>query len=170
MGHASVVSAKLLDDLLTNVSSDLEPVIRPFETGSDVSLHLAVFVEPYLSYVLDGSKTVESRFSTRPIPPHGCVREGDVILLKPSGRPIVGWCRAGTVWSYELDPSSWEEIRDRFSPALRAQDDFWETRQAAQYATLIRVEDVHEVVPTPIDKRDRRGWVVLADRRNGRLL
>lgn len=170
MGRSPAVSGKLLEAVLSSASDDLEPVVRQFETGSDVSLHLAVFVEPYLSYLLDGSKTVESRFSTRPIAPHGCVSEGDIILLKPSGRPVVGWCRAGTVWSYELDPSSWLEIRDRFSPALCAQDGFWETRQAAQFATLIQVENVHEVTPTPIDKRDRRGWVVLADRRKARLL
>lgn len=170
MGRASVVSARLLDDVLCNASSDLAPVVRDFATNTDVALHLAVFVEPYLSYVLDGSKTIESRFSTRPIAPHRCVHEGDVILLKPSGKPIVGWCRAGTVWNYELDPASWLEIRDRFSPALRAQDDFWESRRAAQFATLIQVHDVHEVIPTRVDKRDRRGWVVLADRCNGRLL
>src|SRR5688572_23664147 len=117
----AVVSARLLDDVLLNASSDLTPVVRDFETGTDIALHLAVFVEPYLSYILDGSKTVESRFSTRPIAPHGRVHEGDVILMKPSGKPIAGWCRAGRVWNYELDPSSWVEIRDRFSPSLRVQ-------------------------------------------------
>lgn len=170
MERTATMSSRMLDDLLVQASSELMPVVQQFESGTDVALHLAVFVEPYLSYVLDGSKTVESRFSARPIPPHGRVRTGDVILMKPSGRPIVGWCRAGSVWSYELDPASWVEIRDRFSPALRAEDGFWEERVAARFATLIQVQDVHLVEPTPVAKRDRRGWVVLADRCEERLL
>lgn len=160
----------LLDDVLQRASPELEPVVAPFSKGHDVALHLAVFVEPYLSFILDGSKTVESRFSTRSIAPHGRISEGDVILLKAASKPIVGWCRAGTVWDYELDRDSWTEIRDRFAAPLRAQDGFWESRQAAQFATLIEVEDVHPTAPTSVDKRDRRGWVVLADRCEGRLL
>lgn len=160
----------LLDDVLDRAAPDLEPVVAPFAGSHDVALHLAVFVEPYLSFILDGTKTVESRFSTRWIAPHGRISEGDVILLKATGKPIVGWCRAGTVWDYELDPTSWTEIRDRFAAPLRAQDGFWESRQTAQFATLIKVEDVHPIAPISVDKRDRRGWVVLADRSEARLL
>jgi hypothetical protein len=160
----------LLDDVLARASSELAPVVGAFAYDHDIALHLAVFAEPYLSFVLDGSKTVESRFSARAIAPHGRVAEGDVILLKAVGKPIVGWCRAGTVWDYELDPSSWTEIEDRFSAPLRVQDGFWEARRAAQFATLIEVKDVNVAAPTRIDKRDRRGWVVLADRVQGRLL
>jgi hypothetical protein len=29
------------------------------------AIHLAVFVEPYLSFLLDGTKTIESRFAMR---------------------------------------------------------------------------------------------------------
>lgn len=160
----------LLDDVLHRAAPDLEPVVAPFASSHDVALHLAVFVEPYLSFILDGTKTVESRFSARWIAPHGRISEGDVILLKATGKPIVGWCRAGTVWDYELDPTSWTEIRDRFAAPLRAQDGFWESRKSAQFATLIKVEDVHAVAPISVDKRDRRGWVVLADRCEARLL
>jgi hypothetical protein len=168
--HRRHVRSPLLDDLLGSASHELAPVVCEFDAGSEVALHLAIFVEPYLRFILDGSKTIESRFSSRSIPPHGRVGTGDIILLKGAGRPIVGWCRAGTVWDYELDPTSWAEIQDRFTPALRPQDGFWEARQAAQFATLIEVRDVNPISPTPIGKRDRRGWVVLADRDDGRLL
>lgn len=159
----------LLDDVLERASADLAPVVDAFANGNDVALHLAVFVQPYLSFILDGTKTVESRFSVHSIAPYGRITEGDVILLKASGKPIVGWCRAGTVWDYVLDPSSWTEIQGRFSTSLRVQDGFWESRQTAQFATLIKVENVTGTAPTPIDKRDRRGWVVLAHRVEDRL-
>src|SRR5437867_4139305 len=54
------------------------------------SLHLAVLLEPYLGYVLEGRKTVESRFSAVRCPPYRRVQSGDVVLLKSSGGPVEG--------------------------------------------------------------------------------
>jgi hypothetical protein len=69
-------------------------------------IHLAVFVEPYLSFVLEGKKTVESRFSLNRHAPYEQVRDGDLLVLKKSGGPICGVCRVSNVWYYRLDPSS----------------------------------------------------------------
>jgi hypothetical protein len=121
-----------------------------------------VFVEPFLAYVLDGSKTVESRFSVNRCAPFGKVSQGDVILLKRAGGPIVGIARVRTVWSYELDDSSWAMIQERFAKALRAQDpEFWERKRRASYATLMLIDQVLELEPVDWEKRDRRGWVVV---------
>jgi hypothetical protein len=125
-------------------------------------LHLAVFVEPYLGYVLDGSKTVESRFSVNRCAPFGKVSQGDVLLLKRAGGPIVGIVRVRTVWSYAVNKSSWAMIREQFAKSLRAQDpEFWERRRAAAYATLMLIDQVLSLEPVQWEKRDRRGWVVL---------
>ncbi|OAI51261.1 hypothetical protein AYO44_05010 [Planctomycetaceae bacterium SCGC AG-212-F19] len=125
-------------------------------------VHLAVFVEPFLGYVLDGSKTVESRFSINRCAPFGKVSPGDVVLLKRAGGPVVGIARVRTVWSYELDESSWAVIRKRFAKALRAQaPEFWERRRGATYATLMLIDQVLALEPVKWEKRDRRGWVVV---------
>ncbi|MGO8670176.1 MAG: ASCH domain-containing protein [Capsulimonadaceae bacterium] len=126
------------------------------------TFHLAVFVEPYLSFVLDGRKTVESRFSSRRFPPFDRVARGDVIVLKKSGGPIVGVCRAAEAWSYELDRTTWGQIRDEFTAALCAQDpEFWELRESAAFATLIRIDSTTQLPEIECEKKDRRGWVVL---------
>jgi len=147
-------------------------LLDPFNNLSppDVSLHLAVLVEPYLSFILDGQKTVESRFSIRAMPPYRRVEAGDVVLLKESGGPIVGAFTAAAVWFYELDPSSWRELRRDFTDALCAQAGFWEQRAGAGFATLIRVLDPKRLPPVAVPKRDRRAWVVLADRARGERL
>src|SRR5215469_6001323 len=125
-------------------------------------VHLAVLVEPFLGYVLNGSKTVESRFSVKRCVPFGRVNRGDVLLLKRTGGPVVGIARVRVVWSYSLDESSWGEIRERFAEALRAQDPkFWEQRRGASYATLMAIDQVLELTPVEWEKRDRRGWVVV---------
>lgn len=125
-------------------------------------LHLAVFVEPYLQYILEGKKTVESRFSQKRISPYGKVNEHDIILLKKSGGPIWGLCQISNIWYYHLHPKSWKEIRSEFSEMLCAQDpEFWTQRKAAEFATLMGLKNVIKIQPINFPKNDRRGWVVL---------
>ncbi|MBE9111941.1 ASCH domain-containing protein [Nodosilinea sp. LEGE 07298] len=129
------------------------------------SLHLAIFVEPYLQFVLEGKKTIESRFSTRRFAPYDQVEKGDVILLKRSSGPILGICQVAYPWFYQLEPDSWASIQKDFAEALCAQDpEFWKQRESASYATLIRIQHVKSIAPIKYVKRDRRGWVVLQDR------
>jgi len=125
-------------------------------------LHLAVLIEPYLKYILEGKKTVESRFSKNRIAPYGNIQKHDVILLKRSGGPIVGVCQVSNVWYYQLEPKSWQEIRDEFTQMLCAQDpEFWSQRESAEFATLMSLRNVFKIQPTKFSKKDRRGWVVL---------
>ena len=125
-------------------------------------IHLAVFIEPFLTYLLDGTKTVESRFSVNRSAPYGKVCSGDVILLKQSSGPVVGMARVRTVWSYRLDEASLRFIRGRFETALRVQDPgFWEQKRTAAFATLMGIHRVITIDPVAWEKRDRRGWVVV---------
>lgn len=66
-------------------------------------LHLAVMAEPYLTRILQGEKTLESRLSRNRIPPYGRLDVGDVVLMK---KP------AGTLWRCLRPPpwstSSWD--------------------------------------------------------------
>lgn len=125
-------------------------------------IHLAVFVEPYLRFILDGKKTVESRFSVNRIAPYEKVRKGDIIILKRSSGPVVGLCEVSDVWFYRLDPKSWNDIKKEFTQSLCAQDpEFWSTRKHASYATLMKVRHVEEIGPIRWTKKDRRGWIVL---------
>ena len=138
---------------------------------SPFSVHLAILLEPYLQYILDGTKTVESRFSKNRIAPYEMVAPGDVVLLKKvNAKSISAVCVIRNVWFYRLDPDSWGQIRDGFAKALCAEDpSFWEQRQAAQFATLMRVGEVYRLPPLVVPKRDRRGWVILRDSRQATL-
>jgi hypothetical protein len=132
--------------------------------GDGFNIHLAVFVEPYLQFVLEGRKTIESRFSVNRCAPYQRVKSGDVILLKRSGGAIVGLCLVSQAWYYHLEAGSLEMIREKFGKAICAQgSDFWKSRERASYATLIRVQDVTSIESVPFVKRDRRGWVVLSE-------
>lgn len=156
----------LIADLLRAVSGDpfwekyLGRIIS--DNSAPYSLHLAIMVEPFLQFVLSGRKTIESRFSVHRCAPYGYVEKGDVILLKRTGGPIVGLCQVSHRWLYQLDPESWNFIREKFTEALCANSsDFWKERERALFATLMRVCHVRPIIPIKFEKRDRRGWVVL---------
>jgi hypothetical protein len=156
----------LVDELLLAVQGDLfwESYLQQLRTPSSTTftLHLAILVEPYLQFILEGKKTVESRFSTRRFAPYNRVEKGDVVLLKQSSGPIVGVCQVSYAWFYELDPESWRTIKKDFAVAICAQDpNFWEQRESASFATLMRIENVKSISPIKFIKRDRRGWVIL---------
>jgi hypothetical protein len=115
--------------------------------------------------VLSGRKSIESRFSRHRVAPFGQVGIGDLLLLKSQSGPISGIATVSHVDSYVLDPATWTSIRDRFSTALCAEDDeFWTERRDARFATLMRLAFVHPIAPLPVEKRDRRPWVVLVPR------
>ena len=127
-----------------------------------IGIHLAIFVEPYLEFVLEGKKTVESRFSVHRVAPYRQVGENDIIFLKKAGGPILGICEVTNTWFYKLGPDSFEDIAERFGRAIcPVGDQFWSDRRHAEYATLIKLGRVQRTEPLTFPKKDRRGWVVL---------
>jgi hypothetical protein len=135
------------------------------DEATEVGVHLAVFVAPYLEAILDGRKTVESRFALHRCAPYGRVQRGDIIILKKSGGPVIGLALAGKAEYFELTPSVFNELRSRFARKLFAEDDdFWTIRAQKRFATLIEIDDTVQIDTLAIDKRDRRGWVTYSAR------
>jgi ASCH domain len=124
-------------------------------------LHLAVFAEPFFSLVLEGRKTIESRFSRVRCAPFEAVSNGDIILIKQAGGPICGLVLARQTWFFELDRNTFSRIREQYGDAICADDDFWRSRRNASYATLIELAEPAAIPAMSCSKRDRRGWVPL---------
>lgn len=128
------------------------------------SVHLAVMAEPFLTYLLGGAKTVESRFSVNRCAPFGRATAGDIVLLKAVSAPVVGVCEISRAWYFDLSATPISGIKERFGRELCADNEFWTTRRHAGYASLFEVKAVRSLSPFPCPKRDRRGWVVLGGR------
>jgi len=150
----SFVRGSLWHDRLSRALSD-----------QSVGIHLGVFVEPYLEAILDGRKTIESRFGRNRNAPFARVSPGDVILLKRSGGPVVGVAMAGRTDYYLLVSATLSDLRRRFASRLFAEDDdFWSARADKRFATLIEIGDRIGITTLPVDKRDRRGWLTYRGR------
>ncbi|TCC39363.1 hypothetical protein E0H50_05345 [Kribbella sindirgiensis] len=132
-----------------------------FVGESKRNVHLAVMIEPFLSYIFEGQKTIESRFSSHAIAPYRQIKVGDLVLLKRTGGPVVGAFIASSVEFVELHDRELDRLRRDYSTAICADEEFWQARSDKRYATLIGVNNPVELPPLPIAKADRRGWVPL---------
>lgn len=137
---------------------------RTIKDASATGIHLAIFAEPFLSLVLAGKKSIESRFSDVRCAPYGAVMSGDVILIKGVSGPICGLALAKRAWFYSLTHEPINRIREQHGASICGDDQFWLASRDASYATLIELEHATRVQPIECDKRDRRGWVSMRSR------
>jgi hypothetical protein len=132
-----------------------------------IGIHLAVFIEPFLTKIFQGEKTVESRFSINKISPFGKICDGDIIVAKRSGGPIAGVFIAKKVRFYsDVSYTKLEEIKSTYGDKICASldPDFWERRKKANYITMIHVGKTKATSSHIIDKNDRCSWIVLNNR------
>jgi len=159
VGPAALLAGQL--SLHLGADPDWAPALGKLRTGG-VSLHLAVLTEPFLGWLLDGTKTIESRFSRVRCAPYGALAEGDIVAVKKPGGAITGALQAGRVSSYQLTRSLVTELRERFAPQICAHDNkFWDQRADCAYATLVQVTRARALPGLPFPKKDRRGWAQL---------
>lgn len=127
--------------------------------------HLAIFSGNAAELILQGKKTIESRFSRLRIAPFGVVSTGDLVYIKPSGEEIIGQFRVKKVISYDgLTAEDMLTLQKEFGARTRADEDYWKSRMGSRYGTLIFIGDSARFITPPIrlTKKDLRGWVVLS--------
>lgn len=106
------------------------------------AIHLAVVNEPYLRWILQGPKTIESRFSMHRTAPYRQVLPGDIVLMKRAGQAVQSYCIAGEAMDYESTPEILRRLRETYSDAICADADFWRVRADKRYITLIPIQAV----------------------------
>lgn len=141
---------------------------KKLESGrNDFGVHVGIFAEPYLTLILTGKKTIESRFSVNRISPFGKVSKGDLVLLKKAGGAVVGLFIAGDVIFYSrLNTKKLAEIENNFAKQICSEvnPNFWENRKESKFATLIYISQFIEVEPFRINKSDRTAWSIVQNR------
>lgn len=129
--------------------------------------HLAILKKPYLDLILEGRKTVESRFLKTRKEPFGQVRAGDVLFLKESSGPVCGKAVVSAVKSYEnLMPARMDELKRRYNYLICGDDEYWKKKNDCGFGVLVWLCNAERIEPVWISKKDWRGWVVLTEREN----
>lgn len=155
---------KLLSDLLSVLESEvLGKAYVSHINESDVNIHLAIFTDPFLSYLLDGLKTFESRLSINKIAPYGKVYKNDIVIVKKSGGEILGIFTVNSVCYYSnLNPSLIKTIDDTYGERIMWNaSEFLASKSSSNFLTLIEVSDLRIFMPFEIMKKDRGSWVLI---------
>jgi len=157
-----------VQSVLTTFNQAFHPMISDIVKALNIpqisaGVHLGVFTEPYLQYIMDIMKTWESRLSKHKIAPYGKIIVGDIILLKKSCGPIVGLCQVMDIVS--LNNFDINSLKQEYAALLMAGDDFFQSHEDALYATLMKIDRVTKLEsPIQIQKKDRLGWIILHER------
>ena len=125
------------------------------------TIHLGVFSEPYLTYMLKKEKTIESRFSKNKIAPYNKVKKEDIILVKKSSGNVVAFFTVKEIIQYNLNEVAIEEIKSKYQKQLCLEDKFWNQKRNSNYVVLIKIDEIKVIEPFSIPKKGMQTWIVL---------
>lgn len=123
-------------------------------------IHLGVFSEPYLTYMLEGKKTIESRFSKNKIAPYNQITKDDVVIIKKSGGDVLVYFTIKDVLFFDLKTVSIKEIKSKYNKQLCVDESFWVSKKSSNYATLIFIDKLFKLKPFHINKRGMQTWII----------
>ncbi|MEV6829274.1 hypothetical protein [Amycolatopsis sp. NPDC051102] len=110
--------------------------------------------------IIDGVKTVESRFHKVRSAPLNTVAAGDLVVFKPAGQPASHVAGVKRATYLDLSHTSLEQARSTWQERIAdSSDKFWAARSDARWLSLVEIAWIREMTPTVLRKRDRRGWV-----------
>lgn len=124
-------------------------------------LHLGVFSEPCLTYMLEGKKTIESRFSKKKMLPYERINDKSIVIVKASGGCVVAYFTIKKVLFFDLSVTRIEEIKKLYNKELCVDDAFWDLKKDSNYATLIFIDKLIKVRPFNINKKGMNTWIKL---------
>ena len=148
----------------TIILTDCIKYIKWGDIMQPVKRHLAIFKGNAGELILNGQKTIETRFARAKIAPFGVISSGDLVYIKPSGGDIIGQFKVKKVIFYDnLDLSDLSHLRNLHEKEIAAGEDYWKAHESAKYGALIFIGQSSKFITAPIKlpKKDLRGWVVL---------
>lgn len=142
-------------EIIKNLPNDIKEKIK------DKKCHLGVFAEPYLTLMLDGQKTIESRFSKKRVAPFNQITKDDIVFIKKSSGNVLGYLTIKEVIFFDLNITQIDDIRKRYGKRLCVTESFWDQKKDSHYATLIIIDEVIRLDPFKINKKGMQTWIVL---------
>jgi ASC-1-like (ASCH) protein len=137
-------------------------------------IHLAILQEPYLTMLIDGRKTCESRFSLKRIAPYNQIEIGDLVYFKRSSGPIIAKAIVksrlfkhleGLIIHKNRRIDTWnpndtaESLFKQYNHEICATPEYMESKQTAKFATLIWFEKIEQIKPFEWKQAGQQGWI-----------
>lgn len=142
-------------DIISHLNKDDQVVM------SKRKCHLGIFSEPYLTLMFEGKKTIESRFSLKKQVPYNKISKDDIVFIKKSSGPVLGYLTIKEVIFFDLREIPITKIREKYGKELCVTKEFWEAKDKSNYATLIIIDEIKMLEPFNINKKGMQSWIVL---------
>ncbi len=132
-----------------------------------VQHHLVILKAEYIEAILEGRKTIESRFTRTRRAYWRKILHGDKLFLKQSSGPVCATARVIKVkWYKDLTAKQTKELKGKHNKQILGADDYWQNKSDCRYGVLVWLGEVKRIKPVRIEKRDWRAWVVLSEKEN----
>ena len=149
----------MYDEIFNNLEKQLP--ISEINELRNKTIHLGIFSEPYLTYMLEGKKTIESRFSKNKNIPYNQITKNDIVIIKKSSGDVLGYFTIKDVLFFDLNTISIEEIKSKYNKQLCVDETFWISKRNSNYATLIIIDNLLKLNPFHINKKGMQTWIKL---------
>lgn len=116
--------------------------------------HLAILKGKWLSKILSGKKTIESRWYKSKKAPFGMIKKGEVVYLKGCGKPVTAKATVQNALFFgSLDEEKTKKILRDYGENIGAKEEDCKLFAGKSFCTLIFLENVKMVKPFFIDKK-----------------
>jgi len=149
----------MYNEIIKNLEEQL--TIEEMNFIKSKSLHLGIFSEPYLTYMLEGKKMIESRFSKNKRLPYKQISKDDIVIVKKSSGNILAYFTIKKVLFFDLSKTSIMEIKAKYNNELCVNDEFWISKKDCNYATLIFIDKLIRLKAFHINKKGMQTWIKL---------
>lgn len=154
----------LMDDITKQLLNMHKMLFVDALKNPNIGIHLAVCREPYIQYMINGSKTIESRITKNKITPYGKVKGGDIVILKRSSGPVLAIFTVKNVISFDRSSFNLSTIKNNYQKELQIHDEWWELKRDARFASLICIEEIIALNPIDITlQKNRQSWIIIRE-------
>jgi ASC-1-like (ASCH) protein len=123
--------------------------------------------KPYIDAILDGRKTVESRFYRTKHKWLSQISAGDKLFLKASSGPVMATATVTDVKLFDnLTPRQIAELKKQYNQHIIGDEQYWQEKNNSKFGILVWLKDVRPIPHRFIKKFDWRAWVVLTPKEN----
>ncbi len=151
---------KLYIDIQRELEQQLDNEL--YKRIKNSKIHLGIFKQPFLDLMLDGKKTIESRFSKNKIAPYGIISKNDIVIVKESSKNVIALFTIKEVLQFSMKDTSVHSLKEKYNNEILADNQFWDNKEkTSNYATLIRINKLIKLKPFSINKVGMQSWIVL---------
>lgn len=151
---------KLYNDIIKQLEQQVSDAT--YQKIENSKMHLGIFSQPFLTLMLDGKKTIESRFSKNKIAPFDKISKYDIVIVKESSKKIVALFTVKEVLQFTMKDTSVHSLKEKYNNEILADNQFWNNKEkTSNYATLIKIGELIKLKPFVINKVGMQSWIVL---------